>query len=51
MLILDLLINHGFIDKKGYKQDIIGLGKSYYIKIVFTLLTKVIIVYMQFSII
>lgn len=49
MLVLGSSIIDGFIENKGYKQDILRFNSSHYIKIVFVLVTKVIAVYIQFS--
>lgn len=51
MFMPNLLIIDSFIEKKDYKQDIIGLGGPCYIKIDFTLLIEVIVAYIQFFII
>lgn len=45
------LIANDAIKKRGCKQDIIGVGGPGYVKIVFALLTEVIVVYVQFSIV
>lgn len=51
ILVLNLSIVDCSIEKRGCKQGIVLSGDSYYIKLVFVLLIKVIAVYIEFSII
>ncbi len=51
ILVLGLLIVDGSIEERDYKQDTVRAGSPYSVKIVFALLTEVIAVHMQFSII
>lgn len=51
MLVIDLLIINSLIEERDCKQGVVRAGGPCYIKIVFTQLTEVIAVYVQFFIV